>query len=61
MLWCNCLVHLQEVDMKNLYTDILVKTLVPFVSEVYIFGHWFMQDNDPKHTSFHTNYATLTG
>ena len=33
------------------YVEILEKTLIPFVSEVYPDGHRFMQDNDPKHVS----------
>ena len=33
------------------YVDILQKTLVPFVHEVFPDGHRFMQDNDPKHNS----------
>ena len=36
---------------KSLYIEILEKTLVPFVKEVYPNGHRFMADNDPKHTS----------
>ncbi len=32
---------------KCLYTEILEKTLLPFIHEVYPFGHHFMQDNDP--------------
>ena len=33
--------------------DMLDKTLLPFIAEVYPFGHRFMQDNDPKHSSLH--------
>ena len=36
---------------KFLYIEILEKTLLPFVDEVYPDGHRFMADNDPKHTS----------
>jgi len=35
----------------SVYVDILNRTLVPFLREVYPDGHHFMQDNDPKHTS----------
>ena len=38
---------------RFLFTDILLQTLVPFIQEVYPFGHRYMQDNDPKHTSLH--------
>ena len=31
------------------YIDILDRTLVPFINEVYPNGHRFVQDNDPKH------------
>lgn len=34
-----------------LYTEVLRKTLLPFISEVYPTNHRFMADNDPKHTS----------
>ena len=41
--------------MKDrLYTDILSRTLLPFIREVYQYGHKLMQENDPKHTSCHT-------
>ena len=33
------------------YVNVLDKTLLPFLQEVYPDGHHFMQDNDPKHTS----------
>ena len=35
----------------SLYTEILQKTLLPFISEVYPTNHRFMADNDPKHSS----------
>ena len=34
----------------SLYTEILQKTLLPFISEVYPTNHRFMADNDPKHS-----------
>lgn len=34
-----------------LYGNILKKTLMPFIRDVYPSGHKLMQDNDPKHTS----------
>ena len=37
----------------TLYTQILEKTLLPFIKKVYPDGHRFQQDNDPKHTSQH--------
>ena len=34
-----------------LYIQILENTLLPFLKDVFLNGHHFMQDNDPKHTS----------
>ena len=36
---------------RYLYIDILNRTLLPFVRDVYPDGHRVMADNDPKHTS----------
>ena len=36
---------------RFLYIDILQKTLVPFIDDVFPDGHRFMADNDPKHNS----------
>ena len=37
-----------------MYTRILENYLKPFIRDVYPTGHRFMQDNDPKHMSRHT-------
>ena len=34
----------------ELFIDILDKTLLPFIEWVYLEGHKFMHDNDPKHS-----------
>ena len=39
---------------KELYTEILESTLLPFIHSVYPTQHRFMQDNDPKYVSGHT-------
>ena len=35
----------------ELYVEILLTTLLPFISQKYAEGRRFMQNNDPKHTS----------
>ena len=36
---------------KELFVIILEGILLPFIDIVYLEGHKFMMDNDPKHTS----------
>ena len=36
---------------KELFVSILEGTLLPFIEEIFLEGHKFMMDNDPKHTS----------
>ena len=36
-----------------LYVEILEKTLLPFIRDIYPDSHRFMADDDPKHTSCH--------
>lgn len=36
---------------RYLYAEILDKTLLPFIQDVYPSSHRFVADNDPKHTS----------
>ena len=43
----------EGIMKKELYTDILDATLLPFIRDYWPEGHKFMQDNDPKHTSKH--------
>ena len=45
---------LEGVMKKELCTEILESTLLPFIHSVYPTQHCFMQDNDPKHVSGHT-------
>ena len=40
-----------ETMEATLYTEILERTLIPFLHAVYPDGHRFMQGNNPKHTS----------
>lgn len=41
----------EGIMKKELYVDILEKSLLPFIQSTYPDAHKFMQDNDPKHTS----------
>ena len=41
----------KEIMDAYAYAEILQKTLLPFVHEVFPNGHQFMQGNDPKHNS----------
>lgn len=36
---------------RHLYIEILEKTLLPFIKDVYSDSHRLMADNDPKHNS----------
>ena len=36
------------------YVSILEEALLSFLRDVYLDGHGFVQDNDPKHTAKHT-------
>ena len=36
---------------KELYVEILEESLLPFIRNTYPDNHYFMQDNDPKHSS----------
>ena len=42
-----------------LFTEILDRTLVPFVRDKFPDSHQFMQDNDPKHTSNYAKYFII--
>ena len=46
----------EGIVKKELYTDILDNMLIPFVQAKFPEGQKFMQDNDPKHVSGHTQY-----
>ena len=41
----------QGIMDAPVYIDILQRTLIPYIKEVYPDNHRFMQDNDPKHVS----------
>lgn len=43
---------------RFLFTEILDKTLVPFIQVEYPTHHGLMQDNDPKHTSHYAQDFT---
>ena len=41
----------EGIMKKELYVDILEKTPIPFVRDIFPEAHRFMLDNDPKYTS----------
>ena len=41
---------------KELYTEILESTFLPFINSVYPTQHRFMQDNDPTQVSCHSQH-----
>ena len=58
--WCGICIFEGKINAL-LYTNILDRTLVPFLKDVFADHHRFMQDSNPKHTSKHAQTFQANG